>query len=325
MEYRYAGSTGLRISQLALGTMSFGGDADEGTARALFEEARSRGVNFFDCADVYQKGRAEEILGRLIRTCRDEVIISSKVASPMGDGPNESGASRYRIVRSVERSLKRLDTDHLDVYFIHRYDAATALEDVLRALDDLVRQGKILYGGLSNFSAWQAQRAIDIARFRGYAVPAFIQPMYSLAKRQAEVEILPMAADNNIAVLSYSPLGGGLLSGKYGVKDKPADGRLSTNSMYQVRYGDAGNYRIAEDFRNLAEQWGYHPVSLAVAWVGSHPAVTAPLLGARSVEQLKPALDSADISLTPEQRREISRLSPAPPPATDRIEEQHRE
>jgi aryl-alcohol dehydrogenase-like predicted oxidoreductase len=321
MQYRYMGTTGLKISKLGFGTMSFGGDADEKTSEQLFGRLREREVNFFDCADVYQKGVSEKILGKLIRPCRDQVVISSKAYFPMGDGPNDRGSSRYHIVRAVEGSLRRLKTDRIDVYFIHRFDEKTAIADVLRSLDDLVRQGKILYPGLSNFAAWQVQKAIGTAESYGFIPPAVIQPMYNLAKRQAEVEILPMAEANGIGVVPYSPLGGGLLSGKYGLTERPSNGRLVANDMYRTRYGEEDYYRLAEDFRTLAGEWGYHPVSLAIAWVASHPAVTAPLIGARSLEQLEPALAAADIDLNQEQREIISALAPTPPPATDRTEE----
>jgi aryl-alcohol dehydrogenase-like predicted oxidoreductase len=321
MDYNFLGSTGLRVSSLGFGTMSFGGDADEQTSAQLFQRCREAGITLFDCANVYQKGRSEEILGKLIHDCRDEVVITSKAYFPTGDGPNDRGASRYHVTRSVEGSLRRLRTDRIDLYFIHRFDDFTAIEDVLITLDILVRQGKIVYPALSNFAAWQVEKTLGIAARDRLVPPVALQPMYNLVKRQAEVESLPMAAANNLGVIPYSPLGGGLLSGKYGRSDRPASGRLMENRMYQNRYGDEWMYDVAEEFRNLAADWGYHPVSLAVAWVASHPAVTAPLIGARSIAQLEKALDAATIELTPEQRTQLSALSPAPPPATDRTEE----
>lgn len=321
MKYRFLGTTGLRVSQVGFGTMSFGGDADEQTSTQLFQACREAGVNLFDCADVYQNGRSEEILGKLMYDCRDEVVITSKAYFPTGDGPNDRGASRYHVLRSVEGSLRRLGTDRIDVYYVHRFDDYTAVEDVLTTLDILVRDGKILYPAVSNFAAWQVEKFLGAAARRGLVAPVAIQPMYNLVKRQAEVELLPMAQANHLAVFPYSPLGGGLLSGKYGVADRPTAGRLMANKMYQARYGDQRVYEVAEAFRELAAQWGYHPVSLAIAWVGSHPAVTAPLIGARSPAQLEHAIKSVDIDLTEEERRQISALSAAPPPATDRNDE----
>ncbi|MEX2443041.1 MAG: aldo/keto reductase [Alkalispirochaeta sp.] len=321
MKYRFLGSTGLRVSQVGFGTMSFGGEADEQTSMQLFQQCREAGVNLFDCADVYQKGRSEEILGKLIHDCRDEVVITSKAYFPTGHGPNDRGASRYHIMRSVEGSLRRLGTDRIDVYYVHRFDDYTAVEDVLTTLDILVRDGKILYPAVSNFAAWQVEKYLGSAARRGLVAPVAIQPMYNLVKRQAEVELLPMAQANNLAVIPYSPLGGGLLSGKYGTAERPSTGRLMENKMYQARYGDERVYEVADQFRDLAAEWGFHPVSLAVAWVGAHPAITAPLIGARSPAQLEKALKSVEIDLTEEEREQISALSQAPPPATDRNEE----
>ncbi|OQB02387.1 MAG: L-glyceraldehyde 3-phosphate reductase [Chloroflexi bacterium ADurb.Bin222] len=321
MEYRFLGRTGVQVSPLCFGTMSFGGEADEETSAAMFHRCREVGVNFFDCADVYQHGRAEEILGKLIAPCRDEVVLTSKVYFPMGAGVNARGATRYHILRAVEGSLKRLGTDRIDVYFIHRFDDFTPLEETLRALDDLVTQGKILYPAASNFAAWQVAKALGISAKAGWAPFAVLQPMYNLVKRQAEVELLPMALSEGLGVIPYSPLGGGLLSGKYGVARRPEQGRLVSNTMYQTRYHEGWMTQVAEDFTAFAQARGYHPVSLAVAWVGGHPAVTAPIIGARNLTQLEDSLGALKVAMTPELRAEIGALSPEPPPATDRNEE----
>jgi aryl-alcohol dehydrogenase-like predicted oxidoreductase len=321
MEYRFLGRTGVRVSELCYGTMSFGGDADRETSRAMFDRCRDAGINFFDCANVYQTGLAEEILGEFIQDCREEVVITSKVYFPMGEDVNARGATRYHIMQQAEASLKRLNVEVIDVYFIHRFDDATPLDETLRALDDLVSQGKILYPAASNFAAWQVAKALGISAKEGWAPFELLQPMYNLVKRQAEVEILPMAQAEQLGVIPYSPLGGGLLTGKYALDEKPEEGRLTENKMYQTRYGAEWNYQVAERFNEFSREQGYHPVSLAVAWVGSHPAVTAPIIGARNVEQLEDSLAATDIDMTEELRSKISELSPEPPPATDRIEE----
>lgn len=321
MEYRFLGRTGVRVSELCFGTMSFGGDADRQTSRAMFDRCREAGINFFDCANVYQRGQAEQILGEFISDCRDEVVITSKVYFPMGEDVNARGATRYHIMQQAEASLKRLNVDVIDVYFIHRFDDATPLDETLRALDDLVSQGKILYPAASNFAAWQVEKALGITDREGWAPFEVLQPMYNLVKRQAEVEILPMAQAEQLGVIPYSPLGGGLLTGKYGLDKEPGEGRLTENKMYQTRYGAKSNYEIAESFAEFAREKGFHPVSLAVAWVASHPAVTAPIIGARNVDQLNDSLAAADIEMTEALRAEISQLSPEPPPATDRVEE----
>ncbi len=321
MIYKFMGRTGIKVSAIAYGTMSFGGDADEATSRALFQACRDAGVNHFDCADVYAGGRSEEILGRLVKDCREEVLITSKAYFATSKDVNAMGASRRHIQRSLERSLRRLQTDRVDIYYVHRFDDRTPLEETLRALDDLVRQGKVVYLGASNFAAWQAAKALGISAKEGLAPFACIQPMYNLAKRQAEAEILPMALSEGLGVFPYSPLGGGLLSGKYGPGLRPETGRLVNSEIYATRYVDKLNYDVAARFTAFAKERGFHPASLAAAWVGSHPAVTAPLVGARNTEQLAPLLAAADIILTPELRAEIAALSPEPPPATDRSEE----
>ena len=321
MEHVFLGRTGVRTSRLAFGTMSFGGDADESESARLFAACRNAGINHFDCADVYAGGRSEEVLGRLIADCRDEVILATKAYFPSGKGPNDRGTSRYHLVRAVEASLRRLGTDRVDLFYLHRFDDRTALDETLRAVDDLVRAGKILYPAVSNFAAWQVAKALGMQAALGLSPLVAVQPMYNLLKRQAESEILPMALAESVAVFPYSPLAGGLLSGKYGPETRPASGRIVDNKMYATRYGDASNYEIAARFTELARELGHHPVSLAVAWVAGHPGVTAPLLGARSVEQLTPALAALEIDMTDDLRSRISELSRAPAPATDRNEE----
>ncbi|MBN1246873.1 MAG: aldo/keto reductase [Anaerolineae bacterium] len=321
MEHKVLGSTGVKVSSLCFGTMSFGGDADEATSAAMFHRCRDVGINFFDCANVYQKGHSEQILGKLIAGCRDEVVITSKAYFPMGPDVNARGAHRRHLMQAIEGSLRRLDTGYIDVYFIHRFDDDTPLEETLRALDDMVRQGKILYPAASNFAAWQVAKALGIAALHDWARFEVLQPMYNLVKRQAEVEILPMAQSEGLGVIPYSPLGGGLLTGKYGVDKRPDEGRLVSNAMYQKRYADNWVYETAGDFTAFAKENGYSPVSLAVAWVASHPAVTAPIIGARNVDQLNGSLGALEIDMTAELRAAISALSVEPPPATDRSEE----
>lgn len=319
--YRFLGNTGVKVSPLCLGTMPFGDDADPDTAAALFHRCREAGINTFDCANVYGDGRAESILGELISDCRDEVVITTKAYFPTGEDPNARGTSRYHLVRAVEKSLRRLDTEYVDLFFVHRFDPETALPETLRTLEDLHRQGKVLYLGASNFAAWQVMKALGRQRREGWTPFHVIQPMYNLAKRQAEVELLPMAQHENLGVLTYSPLGGGLLTGKYSTNHRPEEGRLVDNKMYQTRYGAEVHYEVAERFAAFAKEHGYNPVPLAVAWVAHHPAVTAPILGARTLDQLEDSLGALDIDMTPDLRDAISDLAPTPPPATDRAEE----
>jgi aryl-alcohol dehydrogenase-like predicted oxidoreductase len=320
MEYRLLGQTGVKVSSLCMGTMTFGREADEDMSAAIFQRCREAGINFFDCADAYANGRSEQILGKLIAGCRDDVVITSKVNSVVGPGVNDRGLSRRHIMLGVEQSLQRLGTDRIDIYYAHAFDPSLPIDDLLRTLDDLVRQGKILYPAVSNWSAWQIAKALGIAGHAGFAPFVCVQPMYNLVKRQAEVEILPMAESEKLGIVSYGPMGGGLLSGKYGVTERPQHGRLVDNEMYARRYAEAINYEIADRFTTYAEACGVQPAALAVAWVMSNPAVTAPIIGARNLEQLNGSLGALDVRMTPEWRAEISALSPEPAPATDRTE-----
>ncbi len=324
MKYKFLGCTGLKVSQFGFGTMSFGGDADPRCAAALFHRCRRAGINLFDCADVYNQGDAEQILGRLIKSERDEIILCSKAYFPTSSDPNARGSSRFHLQRAVEASLRRLKSDRIDIFFLHRFDDHTALDETLRALEDLIRQGKILYPAASNFAAWESMKALGIADRQGWQRLCALQPMYNLVKRQAEVEILPMAQAEGLGVISYSPLGGGLLSGKYSVKRRPERGRLIENRMYGTRYGDPDYYRVAEEFGALAQRLGLAPAPLALAWVAQHPAITAPLIGARNLDQLEQQLEAVEFEMEESLYQEISALWPAPPPATDRNEEKSR-
>ena len=321
MQYRILGNTGMKVSQLCMGTMTFGREADKNASAEIFHACREAGINFFDCANVYVAGESEKILGELVAECRNEIVISSKVYGPMGSDINSRGSSRRNIMQAVEASLKRLNTDRIDLYFLHHFDSETPLEESLRALDDLIAQGKVLYAGVSNFAAWQVAKALGISAKEGWNSVKCIQPMYNLVKRQAEVEILPMALSEGLGVVSYSPLGGGLLSGKYAQHKEFASGRFATNAAYQKRYAEEWMHDTVQRFTDFAQQHGWHPVSLAVAWVNANPAITAPIIGARTIEQLEPSLQSVEIDVTAELYAQLSAFSPAPPPAHDRSEE----
>jgi aryl-alcohol dehydrogenase-like predicted oxidoreductase len=320
MEYVTVGSTGVQVSPLCFGAMSFGAEADETVSAQMFHRVREAGINFFDTANVYGQGASEAILGKLIADCRDEVVITSKVFFPTGQDVNAQGLSRRHIVRAVDASLARLGTDRLDFYFVHAFDERTPIEQTLRALDDLQRQGKILYPAVSNWAAWQIATALGIAAREGLARFELIQPMYNLVRRQAEVEILPLAGAEKLGVITYSPLGGGLLTGKYGAAKRPDSGRLVENPRYADRYGQESDYATADRFAAFAQDIGVKPASLAVAWVMAHPAVTAPIIGARNLTQLEDSLAAVDVDMTGELREQINGLSPTPPPPTDRTE-----
>ena len=215
MKFKPLGRTGVQVSELCFGTMSFGGDADEPTSAAMYKACRDVGINFYDCADQYNKGKSEEILGRLMKGHREDLVITTKCFNPSGEDINARGNSRRHVTRAVEASLKRLQTDRVDVLFLHQFDPRTPIDESMRALEDMVRAGKVLYPAVSNWSAWQTQKAVSIQEQNNWARLQVIQPMYNLVKRQAEVEVLPMAAANGIGVIPYSPAAAGLLSGKY--------------------------------------------------------------------------------------------------------------
>ncbi|MHC8508091.1 MAG: aldo/keto reductase [Rhodospirillales bacterium] len=314
------GRTGVKVSELCFGTMTMGGDADEAESGKMYAACRDAGVNFFDCANMYNNGLSEEILGRLAAHERDEVVITSKAGFGRRDGGLE-GCGRRALMSAVDATLKRLGTDRVDVYFIHGFDPETPLEQTFRAMDDIVRAGKALHIGVSNYPAWRTAAVLGLQRREGWAPVDVIQPMYNLIKRQAESEILPMARAEGLAVTPYGPAGGGFLSGKYSGRKIPKGVRLDNTSNYIKRYDQDWYYETADALAALAAEWGHHPVSLAVAWAAAHPDVTSPIFSARSVEQLQAGLGAAEIDLSPKQRAQISALSRTPSPATDRSDE----
>lgn len=295
---------------MAFGTMQFGTRADETASAALFAAARAAGITRFDCAHAYGDGAAERILGRLAGPGRDGLILATKAGY-------SGGAGRANLTAQLDESLRRLGTDRVDLLFLHRFDPQTPLEESLEALAGFQAGGRIGGIGLSNFAAWQVMKAQAIARGLGTRIAA-VQPMYSLAKRQAEVEILPMAQDQGIEVWSYSPLGAGLLTGKYAAGGR---GRLTEDARYGARYAPAAQHAAAAALTRLAAEAGLHPATLAVAWVMAHPARPLPIVSARDAGQLAPSLAARHLRLDPDLKARIAALFPAPPPATDRLEE----
>jgi len=316
MQYNYLGKTGLQVSEVCLGTMTFGNEADEDMSRQLMGRALDRGINFFDSAHNYNKGATEEIVGRWLPPHRQEIILTSKIFFPAGGGMNDQGISRRNIILSVEKSLQRLQTDYIDILYLHHWDNHAAIEHSLGALTTLVEQGKVVYAGVSNFAAWQTMRAIASAELHNLAPIVVTQPMYSLVKRQAEVEILPLAEHEGLAVVPYNALGAGLLTGKY--LDDQGQGRLTEVEMYRQRYEKPQYAEITRNFVELARSKGVAPAPLAVAWVMSNPAVTSTIVGARNPEQFDDTMACVDIRLSPEERDEVTAVSIDPPLATDR-------
>lgn len=315
MEYQFLGQTGVQVPEICLGTMTFGKEADETVARDIMGHAFDRGINFFDTACVYNLGKTEEILGRWMGAKRQEIILASKVYFPMGEALNRRGASRRNILFEVERSLKRLQTDYLDILYLHHWDEQTDLAQSLGAVNTLIEQGKVLYCAVSNFAAWQVMKAIAVAREYRFAPVIAIQPMYNLLKRQVEVELIPLAAHENLAVIPYNALAAGMLTGKY---LRGQSGRLEEADIYKRRYEKEQYLDVTKRFIAYALKKGKAPAALAAAWVMSHPNVTSMLIGARSLTQFKETLGCLELRLTPEERAEITALSIDPPSATDR-------
>lgn len=298
------------VSRFCFGTMQFGGKADAAASRALYDASRAAGINFFDTADVYIDGTSETLLGGFIKPERDQLVIATKVGA-------EGGCSRDNILTRFEGCRRRLDMDFVDVLYLHRWDDETPLEESFETLAELQQSGKIGAIGVSNYSAWQIMKAQAVAASFATNI-SILQPMYSLVKRQAEVEMLPMALSEGFAVASYSPLGGGLLTGKYASGDS---GRLVDDTMYKARYGVDWMHQAAQDLSALANDHDADPATLAVAWVASNPAITSPIISARSVDQLAPSLAALDLDLSDELKAQLTALTPTPAPATDRLEE----
>ncbi|SER81051.1 Predicted oxidoreductase [Tranquillimonas rosea] len=301
---------GTPVSPFCFGAMQFGGGADEGTSRALYDACRNRGVNAFDTAHSYTDGTSETYLGRFAARERDRLVIATKA-------PFSRPQTRSEILAGFDESRRRLGLDSVDILYLHRFDPDTPPQETFETLARLQSDGLIRHVGVSNYAAWQVMRAQAVAAACGTRID-IVQPMYNLVKRQAETEILPMALDEDIAVATYSPLGGGLLSGKYAAG---GTGRLTEDERYSARYAPDWMHAAASDLVTLATEVGTDPATLAVAWVARHPAVTMPIVSARTVAQLLPSLAALDFELDDALMARLSALSPAPAPATDRLEE----
>ncbi len=318
MEYRQLGRSGLRISTLTLGTMTFGGKGPFGALGATDVEGARRqigmcldaGVNLIDTADVYSQGTAEEIVGQAIKGKRDELLLSTKVRMPMGDGPNDAGLSRHHILSGAEASLRRLGTDHIDIYHVHEWDGHTPVEETLSTLDTLVQSGKVRYLAASNYAGWQLMKALAAADLHGYQRFAAQQIYYSLEARDAEYELVPLALDQGLGILVWSPLAGGLLSGKFR-RDaaQPENSRhLSGWNEPPVRNEDR-LYDTIEVLLDVAKAHGVSAAQVALAWLLGRPGVTSLVIGARTDEQLSDNLASADLVLSSDERAALDQVS----------------
>ncbi len=321
MEYRTLGRSGCAISSLALGTMTFGDETPEDEAFAQLDRYVEVGGNFIDVADVYAGGESERIVGRWLAAhgseMRDRVVLATKGRFPMGSGPNDVGLSRQHLTRALDASLHRLGVETIDLYQTHAWDPITPLEETLRFLDDAVRAGKIAYVGLSNFAAWQLQRAVDLAEFRGWAPPVTLQPQYNLLAREIEWEIVPACRAAGLGLLPWSPLGGGWLTGKYRRDERPTGAtRLGEDpdrgvEAYDRRGAQQRTWDVVEAVEEIATNRGVSMAQVALAWLMARPAVSSVILGARTTTQLEDNLGAAGLRLNPE---ETDRLDDASDP-----------
>jgi aryl-alcohol dehydrogenase-like predicted oxidoreductase len=314
MEYRILGRSGLKVSALTLGTMTFGGsgmfakagNTDLAGARRQIDLCLDAGVNMFDTADVYSRGLSEEILGSALAGRRERVLVATKVRFPMGDGPNDRGTSRHHLLRGCEASLRRLQTDYNDLYQLHEWDGLTPLEETLEALDQLVRSGKVRYVGVSNFSGWHLMKTAWVAEQHGFARPIAQQIHYTLQSREAEYELLPVALDQGFGALIWSPLAGGLLSGKYRRGQPQPDGTRHASQWNEPPVRDVqALYDIVEVLCSIAAARNISAAQVALAWLLTRPGVASVIVGARDERQLSDNLRAAELKL---EQDEIKRL-----------------
>ena len=313
MNYKQLGGTGIRVSELCLGAMNFGNPTSEDEAVRIIDRFLDAGGNFIDTANVYNRGISEEIVGRAIKGRREEIVLATKVHFPMGDGPNEHGNSRKHIMQQIEQSLKRLQTDYIDIYYIHRPDPTTPIEETLDTLNDLVHKGYVRYIGSSTFPVWQLVEAQWISDKRNYVRFVVEQPPYSIIERQIEARLIPYAKKYGVALVTWSPLAGGWLTGKY-LKGIPEDSRAARRPEWKDMQPDTplGKKRIEAvgKIMEVIREGGYDPVPFAVAWVLKNPYVTAPIIGPRTLEQLETYLKALEVEIPDDVMKKIDEIVP---------------
>ena len=323
MEYRQLGRSGLFVSTITLGTMGYGGrgwakavgELDVDAAQRQIGMARDAGVNLIDTADVYSEGVCEEIVGKALGTGRDDVLLATKVRLPMGDGPNDQGLSRHHVIRAAEASLRRLGTDWIDLYQVHEWDGATPLEETLAALDHLVQSGKVRYLGASNYGAWQLMKALGVSDRLGLHRFVSQQVHYTLQARDVETELVPVSIDQGLGILVWSPIAGGLLSGKYRRgAEAPAGSRHLGEWDEPPVHDQEKLYDIVEALVEIGEAHGASAARVALAWLLARPAVTSVIVGARTEEQLADNLAAAELTLTDDELARLDQVSANPLP-----------
>ncbi len=310
MEYRRMGRSGLKVSPLCLGTMTFGHGADEQASRRMVDMALAAGINFFDTADSYAGGESEVLLGRALRGKRDAAVIGTKFFNPMGPGPNDSGMSRVHIMHAIEASLRRLGTDYVDLYYIHHVDEETPIEEMLRALDDLVHQGKVRYAACSNYQAWRLMESLWISDANGLARFEAYQPLYNLVVRDIEQEIMPICRRKGLGVVTWAPMAGGFLTGKYRPGQRSLEGTRSAQAWaYPEAYFAANADETLQTLLDVAQEIARTPSQTAIRWVLEQPGITSAIVGARNPEQLEQNLGAASWRLEGEALERLNRVS----------------
>ncbi len=310
MEYRRMGRSGLKVSEICLGTMTFGHGTDRGEAERIVDRAFDAGVNFFDTANGYSNGQSEIMLGEILKGRRQEAIIATKVFNPMGPGPNDSGMSRSHIMRAIEDSLSRLQTDYVDIYYIHHVDTQTPLEEMLRAFDDLVHQGKVRYIACSNYEAWRLMEALWISDTKNLARFECYQPQYSLVVRDIEEELIPVCQLKGLGVVVWSPLAGGFLTGKYQPgQDKVAGSRSEEGWAFPERYFAPNADETLTVLLDVAKELGRTPAQVATRWVLEQPAITSAIIGARTLAQADDNLRAGGWQLPQEALTKLNQVS----------------
>jgi aryl-alcohol dehydrogenase-like predicted oxidoreductase len=321
VEYRYLGASGLRVSELCLGAMTFGGEADESTSHRLLDRFVDAGGNFIDTADVYGSGTSEEVIGRwLARRSRDDLVVATKLFWPTGAGPNDHGAGRKHILAAVRASLRRLGTDHIDLYQIHAFDEATPLAETLSTLDSLVRAGTVRHLGVSNYAGWQLQKSLDVARHSGWEPFVSLQPLYNLLDREVELELVPVCRNEGVGMIPWAPLRGGWFTGKYrrGMTSAPPGTRWEADK--QPWLGDWENsvdertWSVTDAVLAVAEEVDRSPAQVALRWLLQRPAVAAPIVGARTMTQLEDNLGASGWSLDDKHMERLTAAGDRPLP-----------
>jgi len=313
MEYRKLGKCGLRVSEMCFGTMTFGKSVDLPLARQMIDRSLERGINFFDTADGYSKGISEEYLGNALKGKRRNTVVATKFFNPMGPGPNDSGMSRVHIMNAIDDSLKRLQMDYVDIYYVHHVDVDTPIEEMLRAMDDLIRSGKVRYIGCSNYQAWRLAEAMHISELKNLHSFVCYQPQYNLVVRDIEQELMPLCKSNELGVVTWGPLAGGFLSGKYLPGQREMEGtRSKENWVFPGKYFAPNADETLESLINIAKELNKDVAEVAIRWAMQRPGISSVIIGARTLGQLDKNFNALDWNLDEENMEKLNNISRLP-------------